>query len=120
MKHTTNCITYNRTSYKNCSLSDIADKKRWYGIDGNLGKCKRSDNHYDWKSNKNLSYIIEHYENILGLETKYDNKFIEFFEIYGKFNKSINELKRKARKAKSNQKIDEYIIINKFINIEIK
>ena len=133
--HTTNCLTCNRTCHKNCSFADNADKKKCCAIDRKTGKCKRCDNHCDWTAHKNLPYIFERYEVeeprtyenlkseffnskskvpefqqiLLGLETKYDNKFIECFEICDKLNKSVNELKRIALNANSNQRTEEYI-----------
>ena len=110
-------------------------KKKCCAIDRKTGKCKRCDNHCDWTAHKNLPYIFERYEVdeprtyenlkseffnskskvpefqqiLLGLETKYDNKFIECFEICDKLNKSVNELKRIALNANSNQRTEEYI-----------
>ena len=128
-------MTCNRTCHKNCSFSDNADKKRCCAIDRKTGKCKRCDKHCDWSCHKNLPYIFEYYEAeetktydnlkkefcdskskvpafqqiLLGLETKYDDKFIECFEICDKLNKSVNELKKIALNANSNQKTEEYI-----------
>ena len=133
--HTTTCMTCNRTCHKNCSFSDNADKKRCCAIERKTGKCKRCDNHCDWSCHKNLPYIIELYEEdevreyaelkkefcdskskvpefqqvLQGLEQKYDNKFIDCFEICEKLNKSVNELKRIALNANANQKTEEYI-----------
>ena len=133
--HTTTCMTCNRTCHKNCSFSDNADKKRCCAIERKTGKCKRCDNHCDWSCHKNLPYIIEYYEEdevreyaelkkefcdsksrvpefqqvLQGLEQKYDNKFIDCFEICEKLNKSVNELKRIALNANANQKTEEYI-----------
>lgn len=133
--HTTNCMTCNRTCHKNCSYADDSQKKKCCAIDKKTGKCKRCDNHCDWTCHKNLPYIFELYEEeetktydnlkkeffdskskvpefqqvLKGLETKYDNKFIDCFEICEKLNRSVNELKRIALNANSNQKTEEYI-----------
>ena len=133
--HTTNCMICNRTCHKSCSFADDSDKKRCCAMDRKTGKCKRCDNHCDWSSHKNLPYIFEYYEVeeektyenlksefynskskvpefqqiLLGLETKYDNKFIDCFEICEKLNRSVNELKKIALNANSNQKTEEYI-----------
>ena len=133
--YTTNCMTCNRTCHKNCAYSDDNEKRYCCAIDNNTGKCKRCEKNCDWTYHKNLPYIFEYYEveevkeyenlkkdffdskskvpefqQILqGLETKYDNKFIECFEICDKLNRSVNELKRIALNANSNQKTEEYI-----------
>lgn len=46
---------------------------------------------------------------LIGLETKYDDKFIECFEICEKLNKGVCELKNIALNANPNQKTEEYI-----------
>jgi hypothetical protein len=55
------------------------------------------------------SKVPEFQQILLGLESNYDNKFIECFEICDKLNKSVNELKRIALNANSNQRTEEYI-----------
>ena len=55
------------------------------------------------------SKVPEFQQILQGLETKYDNKFIDCFEICDKLNRSVNELKRIALNANSNQRIEEYI-----------
>ena len=133
--HTTNCMICNRTCHNNCSYADDNHKKKCCAIDGKTGKCRRCDNHCNWTNHKNLPYIFEYYEVeekreyenlkkefvdsrnkvpsfqqvLLGLETKYDNKFIDCFEICEKLTKSANELKRIALNANPNQKTEEYI-----------
>lgn len=133
--HTTNCMTCNRTCHKKCYYADDSEKKNCCAIDKKTGKCKRCDNHCHWSCHKNLPYIFEYYEEeetktydnlkkeffdskskvpefqqiLLGLETKYDNKFIDCFEICEKLNRSVNELKRIALNANANQKTEEYI-----------
>jgi len=133
--HTTNCMTCNRTCHKKCYFADDSEKKNCCAIDKKTGKCKRCDNHCHWSCHKNLPYIFEYYEEeetktydnlkkeffdskskvpefqqiLLGLETKYDNKFIDCFEICEKLNRSVNELKRIALNANANQKTEEYI-----------
>ena len=133
--HTTNCMNCNRTCHKNCSFADDDEKRYCCAIDQNTGKCKRCDKNCDWKYHKNLPKIIEYYEEeeprtyenlkeefvkstskvpefqqiLLGLETKYDNKLLDCFEICEKLNKSVNELKLVALNANPNQKTEEYI-----------
>ena len=133
--HTTNCMNCNRTCHQNCGIPDNADKKNCCAIDRKTGKCKICDKHCDWSCHKNVPYIFEYYEVeetktydnlkkefydstnkipefqqiLIGLESKYDNKFIECFEICDKLNKSVNELKKIALNANSNQKTEEYI-----------
>lgn len=133
--HTTNCMTCNRTCHKNCAFSDNREKRKCCAIDLLTGKCKRCGNKCDWTSHKNLPYIFEYYEVeetrtyenlkkefvkssskvpefqqiLLGLEAKYDNKFIDCFEICEKLNRSVNDLKRVALNANPNQKTEEYI-----------
>jgi GTPase SAR1 family protein len=133
--HTTNCMICNRTCHSNCSYADDSEKKNCCAIDMKTGKCRRCDNHCFWTNHKNLPYIFEYYEVeekreyenlkkefvdsrnkvpsfqqvLLGLETKYDNKFIDCFEICEKLTKSANELKRIALNANPNQKTEEYI-----------
>ena len=55
------------------------------------------------------SKVPEFQQVLQGLEQKYDNKFIDCFEICEKLNKSVNELKRIALNANANQKTEEYI-----------
>ena len=55
------------------------------------------------------SKVPEFQQVLKGLETKYDNTFIDCFEICEKLNRSANELKRIALNANSNQKTEEYI-----------
>jgi tRNA A37 threonylcarbamoyladenosine biosynthesis protein TsaE len=133
--YTTNCMTCNRTCHKNCVFSDDNEKRDCCAIDSETGKCKRCDGHCDWTNHKNLPYIFEYYEEeeektydnlkkefldskskvpafqqiLQGLETKYDNKFIDCFEICEKLNRSVNELKRIALNANANQRTEEYI-----------
>ena len=134
--HTTNCMNCNNTCHKNCSYADDSKKKNCCAMDKN-GKCKRCEKKCDWTCHKNLPYIFEYYtveetktyENLkkefldskskvpeyqqvlTGLERKYDDKFIDCFEICEKLNKSVNELKRVALNANSNQKTEEYITL---------
>jgi hypothetical protein len=133
--YTTNCMTCNRTCHKNCVYSDDNKKRSCCAIDSKTGKCKRCDNHCDWTNHKNVPFIFEYYEEeeektydnlkkefldskskvpdfqqiLQGLETKYDNQFIDCFEICEKLNRSVNELKRIALNANANQRTEEYI-----------
>lgn len=105
--HTTTCMNCNRTCHKSCSYADNDDKKYCCAIDRKTEKCKRCDNHCIWSVHKNLPYIFEYYEVeeekeyenlkkefydsqskvpefqqvLQGLERKYDDKFIDCFEI---------------------------------------
>ena len=132
--HTTNCEICNRTCHNNCIYADNNDKEKCCAIDSD-GKCKRCDGHCHWTAHKNLPYIIEYYEVeekkeyenlkkefvdsknkvptfqqvLLGLETQYDNKFIDCFEICEKLTSSANKLKIIALNANPNQKTEEYI-----------
>ena len=131
--HATNCMICNRTCHNKCSYADDSDKIHCCVMD-RKGKCKRCDNHCDWSNHKNLPYIFEYYEVeeertyenlkkeffnskrevsefqqiLLGLETKYDDNFIDCFEIYEKLNRSVNELRQIALNVNANQKT-EYI-----------
>jgi hypothetical protein len=105
--YTTNCMICNRTCHKNCVFSDDNEKRHCCAIDSKTGKFKRCDKNCDWISHKNEPFIFEYYEDkeektydelkkeffdgkskvpefqqiLQGLETKYDNKFIDCFEI---------------------------------------
>ena len=133
--HTTTCMNCNRTCHENCRFADNDDKRRCRAINRETGFCKRCDKNCIWSVHKNLPYIFEYYEVeeereyenlkkefydstskvpefqqvLQGLEQKYDDKFIDCFEICEKLNRSVNELKALALNANANQRTEEYI-----------
>lgn len=58
-KHTTTCLTCNRTCHQSCIYADDADKVRCASMD-RTGHCTVCPLHCIWSIHKNVPYIIKH------------------------------------------------------------
>ena len=58
-RHTTTCLTCNRTCHKNCAYADDEDKALCSAMNKDTGYCRICPRFCYWKMHKNVPYLLE-------------------------------------------------------------